>query len=420
MTFGYLDQNFTGMIKNLLLLPLLLLGIFTTKAQEECDGTRYSDQASFQTLVTPGVLFGASDIIFDSVVTPVKLPLFMDVYQPIEIGASPRPVIVMAFGGAYVYGARISPDIVQICNRFAEMGYVMVSIDYRLSDELLINPSPENATRAVLKGTQDFKAAVRYLRRSVAELGNIFNIDTNRIYGGGVSAGGFNAVHAAYLDKDSELPEVLRAFALENGGIEGESGNPGYSSEISAVMNLSGAIGDTAWMEPGDAPIVSVHGTADGTVPYGSDSITVLDINYPVDGSHSIHIKADQLGIRNALKPFPGQDHVPFVTNADYMDTTVWFTRDFMFEQVCPAFVGVKKIAKEKISIFPNPSAKYIQFAAHQQGNTYKIIAINGQIVRTRTEYGQNGIDISGLPSGQYMLQADNKGTLARVMFTKP
>jgi hypothetical protein len=420
MTFGYLDQNFILMIKNLLLLPALLLGLFVAQAQEDCDGTRYSDQASFQTLVTPSILFGASDIVFDSIVTPVKLPLFMDVYQPIEIGAAPRPVIVMAFGGAYVYGARVSPDIVQICNRYAQMGYVMVSIDYRLSDELLINPSPENATRAVLKGTQDFKAAVRYIRRSVAELGNIFNIDTNRIYGGGVSAGGFNAVHAAYLDKDSELPEILREFALENGGIEGESGNPGYSSKIDAVVNLSGAIGDTAWMEVGDAPIVSVHGTADGTVPYGSDSITVLDINYPVDGSHSIHIKADQLGIRNALKPFPGQDHVPFVTNADYMDTTIWFTRDFMFEQVCPAFVGVKKLAAEKLSIYPNPSSNFIQFEAHNDDASYKILSVNGQTIRHSAIYGHNGIDISQLPTGQYMLEAKIQGNIARVMFTKP
>lgn len=392
------------MFKQLLSLSLFVVGFTTLSGQEECDGIRYSDQASYQTIITPSILFGASDIIFDSLVTPVQLPLFMDVYQPVETGVSPRPVIVMAFGGAYVYGARISPDIVQICTRFAEMGYVMVSIDYRLSDELLVNPSPENATRAVLKGTQDFKAAVRYMRRSVAELGNIFNIDTNRIYGGGVSAGGFNAVHAAYLDKDSELPEILREFALENGGIEGESGNPGYSSKIDAVVNLSGAIGDTAWMEIGDAPIVSVHGTADGTVPYGSDSITVLDINYPVDGSRSIHIKADQLGITNALKPFHGQDHVPFVTNADYMDTTVWFTRDFMFNQVCPRFVGISKLSKENANLYPNPSVNYIQFAGHNNEVSYRILTVNGQTIHAAAEYSNTGIDISTLPSGQYLL----------------
>ena len=409
------------MIKKLL--PIVLLSFFgmqTLSAQTDCDGTRYSDEASFQTLITPGILFGASDIVFDSIAIPAKLPLFMDVYQPIEFGAEPRPVIVMAFGGAYVFGARVTPDIVQICNRFAKMGYVMVSIDYRLSDELLINPSPENATRAVLKGTQDFKAAVRYMRKSVSELGNIFNIDTNRIYGGGVSAGGFNAVHAAYLDKNSELPEVIREFALENGGIEGESGNPGYSSKIDAVLNLSGAIGDTAWMEMGDAPIVSVHGTADGTVPYGSDSITVLDINYAVDGSRSIHIKADQLGIRNALYPFPGQDHVPFVTNLDYMDTTVWFTRDFMFDQVCPQFVGVKKLSKSKLNIYPNPSANFIQFAGHTPDVSYQILSVNGQTIRATTEYTTQGINISDLPSGQYLLEAKQKDQYSRLMFTKP
>ena len=49
-----------------------------------------------------------------------------------------RPVIIMMFGGSFIGGSRTSPDIVELCTRYAKMGYVAVAIDYRLTLDLLI------------------------------------------------------------------------------------------------------------------------------------------------------------------------------------------------------------------------------------------------------------------------------------------
>ena len=48
-----------------------------------------------------------------------------------------RPLVLMLFGGSYIGGSRTSPDIVEICTRYAKMGYVAAAIDYRLTTELL-------------------------------------------------------------------------------------------------------------------------------------------------------------------------------------------------------------------------------------------------------------------------------------------
>lgn len=415
------------MTRPLLSILSFILLSFNLVAQNDCSQGRYYDPIFPEVLVTPGVLFGMAPAAFDTLQVPVgdtasAYPLFMDIYQPLQdLGTTNRPVIVFAFGGAFVYGARVSPDVVKLCNMYAQLGYVAVSIDYRLSDELLINPTAENATRAVLKGTHDMKAAVRYLRRQAAELGNILNIDTTQIYVGGVSAGAFCAIHTAYLDKESEVPEVLKPALVKNGGLEGRSGNPGYSSSVSGVINLCGAVGDTAWIEPGNVPIVSMHGTADGTVPYDADTIRILGINYPVHGSASIHRHITNMNnaypdqaIDQAFYTWIGAGHVPFLTDSAYFDTTFRFTRDFMFTQVCPNITnGLKENMNETstVLVFPNPANDHIKFVTLSSKFSVTLMDAQGRIVLQTISTGiECEMDLVGLPSGIYLARIAGEG----------
>ncbi len=409
-------------MKKLLLLTIaLFLSSTLLLAQNDCSSGRYNEPVFQEVLITPGILFGMAPLSFDTLGLPFAdtigtYPLLMDIYQPLlDTAPGNRPVIVFAFGGAFVYGARVSPDIVQLCTMYAQMGYVCVSIDYRLSDELLINPSAANATRAVLKGTHDMRSAVRYLRRQAVELGNLMRIDTNQIYAGGVSAGAFCAIHTAYLDKDSEIPPILQDVAAKNGGLEGRSGNPGYSSKVVGVINLCGAIGDTAWIEPGDVPIVSMHGTADGTVPYDADTLRALDINYFVHGSASIHRHLTNMNAANPTQAIPnafytwiGADHVPFLLDTAYFDTTFRFTRDFMHTQVCPNSVGngisERSVANSSVNIFPNPASEIITIAALEANYNVELIDSQGRIVAQTKSVGVEAkIKVENLPSGIYL-----------------
>jgi hypothetical protein len=416
-------------MKKPLLVLLLCFFAASVFAQNDCNNGRYKDPIFPQVLVTPGIPFGAAKPTFDTLGLPIPdslqqaYPLFMDVYQPLlDTGANApaeRPVIVFAFGGSFVYGARVSPDIVQLCNKYAQLGYVAISIDYRLSDEILVNPTPENVTRAVLKGVHDMRAAVRFVRRQYVELNNIFRIDTNQIYVGGVSAGAFCAIHTAYLDKLSEVPPILMPAVEENGGLEGNSGNPGYSSAVKGVINLCGAIGDTAWIDPGDVPIVSMHGTADATVPYDYDTVRTLGINYPVHGSASIHRHLDSLNnqvqdgkIKNAFYTWIGAGHVPFLTDTAYFDTTYRFTRDFMYELVCQNSTGIQdgEIQQNDLLVFPNPARGMLKVATLQSSYSAELVNLTGQVVLSGQSTGiELSFDVSALPRGMYILRVKGR-----------
>ncbi|OON66717.1 alpha/beta hydrolase [Hymenobacter sp. CRA2] len=274
----------------------------------------YSDPAPS---VSTGVAFGSYPTSQSS-----TQPLLMDVYQPIGGPNTPRPLIILAHGGAFVFGNRADYDVTELCRRFARLGYVTASIDYRLE-----SPFTYSGARAVVQAMQDMRAAVRFFRQDAATT-NSYNINPDYIFVGGSSAGALTALHVAYLDQQAEL-DALNAGVP--GGLEGSGGNPGYSSAVRAVINLCGALGRSAWLGPGDEPLVSVHGTMDAVVPYGRGSTFTGDIVY---GSGALHPRADSVGVLNRLRTFKGAGHVPYnglsAAQLAYMDTTFRTVRDFL------------------------------------------------------------------------------------------
>jgi hypothetical protein len=234
-----------------------------------------------------------------------------------------------------VAGSKTNGDIVELCTRYAKMGYVASAIDYRLTGDLIWFPNSETAYRATAKGMHDLKGAIRFFRMN-DETNNEYRIDTDRIYAGGISAGGIVAVNTAYLDQTSEIPASIVDYIEENGGLEGNSGNEGYGSHVHGIINLCGAVGDYNWIVEGDIPIVSIHGDEDTIVPYGDGLITLFGLNMQVYGSYVINETMLALGNTSDLYTFVGADHNPFSNSNSAMNITVEFTRDFMVDVVCP------------------------------------------------------------------------------------
>lgn len=85
---------------------------------------------------------------------------------------------------------------------------------------------------------------------------------------GGCSAGAYAALFTAYLDKTGEIPDYVDAGARD-GGIEANSGTPGFSSRFNGVLPLSGGVLDTLWINRGDMPVAAVQCSADPLVPDG-------------------------------------------------------------------------------------------------------------------------------------------------------
>ncbi len=313
-----------------------LLTPITSFAQvDECDGTRYRYTSAFEN-------FNVSyDVEYGNAInaTGLSQSLVVDIYEPEGDANTMRPLIIMAHGGFFIGGENDNPDVLALCEDLTKMGYVIGSITYRLGIDNFLDVS--NAlVRSVWRGYHDGKAAVRYFRKTAAEDGNPWGIDPDRIYFAGVSAGGFIGLHLAYVDDESEIPEqVDQEDAGMGGGLEGESGNPGYSSTVSGVINIAGALKTADYLSEGDEPLISVHGTEDGTVPFGTGMISLSGIPVTeVDGSSVIHAVADELGIENCFTVLEGADHVAHVGDADAYYQTLGTVSGALSSWICSGY----------------------------------------------------------------------------------
>ncbi len=321
--------------KTLSLLFLLTFLISPVFSQDlvGCDGARYRYLVFEDFEKIEDVVYGSNIAANGS-----QEELEMDMYMPYGDSLTNRPVIIIAHGGFFLTGNNEMFDVVPLCEDFAKMGYVVLSINYRLGIDNWLNLE-ESFQEAVLRGMHDGKAAVRFIRKVYFEQNNPWGIDPNRILFGGSSAGAFVALHLAYLDLD-EIPEIID---LEDpglgGGIEGLSGNQDYSSDVTSIFNISGALGDYNWIDDEYVPIVSTHGTNDNTVPYGAGSIQLGFINVDeVDGSELIHSQVELLDIENCFHTFYGADHVPHQNFETYYDTTLSVISGFNSRMVCPIY----------------------------------------------------------------------------------
>jgi hypothetical protein len=126
------------------------------------------------------------------------------------------------------------------------------------------------------------------------------------------------------------------------GGLEGESGNPGYSSAIAGVVNIGGALKSVDYMSEGDAPIVSVHGTNDETVPFSTGMIMLSGIPITeVDGSAMIHETAQELGIESCFTELEGSGHVPHITDPDAYYQTLGTVSGALSSWICSGYEPV-------------------------------------------------------------------------------
>ena len=309
---------------------ILLIIIFSfVLSQEDCQGERYLDEI-FDVSVQYEVQYGQNinETILGSQITE---NLYMDIYTPLNDSFENRPIIFFMFGGSYVGGSKSSSDIVALCTKYAQRGYVAVAIDYRLSQHLLFfNPTEENGYKAVVKAIHDVKAAIRYFRMN-DELYDDYKVDMSRVFTGGYSAGAVTAINAAYLNEYEEVPSFLIDDYDSIGGLEGLSGNSGYDSSFHGIVNLSGAVGNRDWIVEGDIPIVSMHGDQDDVVPYDDSLITLFGLNVAVDGSYIINERMLELGNYSSLHTYFNEGHGPYSN----MNFEAEFSSDFLYEIVC-------------------------------------------------------------------------------------
>ncbi|MGH1339579.1 MAG: alpha/beta hydrolase fold domain-containing protein [Aureispira sp.] len=376
-----------------------------------CDGSRYVSEVFTSVDTTEGVFYG-SNLTYNG----NNKDLYMDIYEPTGDLAVTRPAIVLAFGGSFINGNR--EDLDALCRYYAKRGYVAVTIDYRLYDGGFF-PLPDSVamTDVVIKAVGDMKAAVRFLRQDAATTNN-YQIDTNYIFVGGVSAGGIVANHVAYLGADDTLMANEQTAINNNGGFEGNTTNNAnlYSSSVQGVVNFSGALRSAEYIDANDPPLFSAHDDGDGVVPYGNGFATIA--GFPIvyiEGSQTMAAKATNIGLPNILITLPNSSgHVSYFQSnaAQWADTVRSTASQFLHDEViCPIVISLNKTGSQNLlaNFYPNPSPQDVMIAFEELPSAYNLVLYDnmGRVVRTVNNIQNDRYVLSRekLPAGMYHAQ---------------
>lgn len=398
------------MKKTTLFCCLLTLAAVSKMAAQNpgCDGARYIDDV-FTTVKKTTVNYAPTVGHLNNAMT-----LAMDIYEPEGDNLSARPAVVLAHGGSFVLGDKNSMQ--PWCELLARKGYVAVSIQYRLFPFFTLGfPDSLDIFDTAVKAVGDMRAAARFLREDAATA-NLYRIDADNVFIGGYSAGAVTALHCGMIDENDEVPAFLQTIIDNNGGLDGISGsvsNRTYASDAKAIVNMSGGLYRKEWVGANNLPLVSIHGTADGTVNYVYG--LAANIAY-LEGSSLLHVQAESVGLWNFLQTVPGGGHTNVYSDVQYQPhlDTFWTQATTLLESLTCALVDVDEatISAENWSVYPNPNAGtsfVVQLPASVQVADLKISDLTGKtLLEVKNIQDQAVIPLKNLPQGAYILQIQN------------
>jgi len=369
-------------MKSIFTLLFILIAILTyAQGAQGCDGTRYIEEIFDEVTVTSGVQYGASVDVFGN-----EKNLSMDIYEPAGDTQTKRPVIILAHGGSFIFGDRSL--MAAACTDFAKKGYVAASIDYRLWSIGLGLPDSLDVQDIVIKASLDMKAAIRFFRKD-ADTDNNYRADENMILSGGLSAGAIVGLTAGMLDPTDDIPDfaldILEDNIVDN-DFEGTSGNSGYSSEVQGIINWSGGLYKLDWLDSEDPPIASMHGNADGTVPYEHGIANGIA---SINGSGLLHPRALEVGVPSYLLTVEGGGHTDIYTDVVFADFQAQWEMEgipFIEDVVCDELSNnseVLKALQADVIIAPNPANEYTTIQTENIKEAYDLHVYDaiGQLV---------------------------------------
>ncbi|MEP6624862.1 MAG: alpha/beta hydrolase [Acidimicrobiia bacterium] len=241
---------------------------------------RYRDPVFDAVTVTNDITYGSAMNLSNQTVT-----LKLDMYRPTGDTVTSRPAIVWVHGGSFCCGNRTSGELVDESNTFAKLGYVNVSIDYRLESPGC-SGNQSNCIQAISEATADAQTAVRFLRTNAVTYG----IDPDRIAIGGSSAGAIAALNVGYSTSEDA------------------------TARVRAAVSISGAHLVVGTISAGDAPALDFHCTTDPLVNYQWAVSTVND--------------AKAAGLDAFLESWDATCHVPY---AEHRQQILDETRNFLW-----------------------------------------------------------------------------------------
>lgn len=267
------------------------------------------------------------------------LDLDMDIYIPKNDTLDKRPLLMLIHGGAFFIGDKATTPYQKWCTHFASLGYVCVSINYRMGFRV----NSKAIQRTAYQATQDAHAAMRYMLAKK----DIYRIDPDYLFVGGASAGSITAINLAYMRNENRPEATYSSFLMEDlGDIESSGNEYAEDFKIKAIANMWGSVFDLDILENSNTSIISFHGDEDVVLPYrlgypfralGEFQKVFFDQMY---GSYYIDQKAKELGIRSELHTFHGEGHTLHLDENRNLNDNFYTIQneivDFFYEELNP------------------------------------------------------------------------------------
>lgn len=196
----------------------------------------------------------------------------LDVWRRKDLPAEPAPVLIFVPGGAWIHGSRLLQGYA-LMSHLAEMGWVCLSIDYRVAPH---HRWPDHIT--------DVKAAIAWARANVDKFGG----DRSFVAVAGTSAGGHLSALAGLTVNDpemqAELPEGSDTSVDAVVGIYGRYDWEDRSTaerarfvdflervvvkrKMSRHPEIFRKASPIARVHPKAPPFLVIHGTGDSVIP---------------------------------------------------------------------------------------------------------------------------------------------------------
>ncbi len=228
--------------------------------------------------------------------------LHLDLYRPV-VRTQPLPLVIVIHGGSWKSGSK--EDMAEFAYDVAAHGMVAASIDYRLIQQGGTFPAP----------VLDTIDATAFLRDHASDWG----IDPTRLAVLGVSAGGHLALMSGMVDDLSKLdparaagrPFDFKAIVNIEGPTDFTVDPADYSSrQIRLIEGFLGktiaddsdgshrrAASPTEYVSKNGPPVLTIHGTADSTVPFAQ--------------AQALEAALEAAGQPHEFIPIEGMDHIP-------------------------------------------------------------------------------------------------------------
>lgn len=260
-----------------------------------------------------------------------NVELAMDIYHPKD-DCQKRPLFVLLHGGAFYLGDKGDETMSTWCKNFAQRGYVVASINYRMG----FNISKPSIQKCGYAAIQDAHAALRYLVAHAKQ----YRIDPDYIFIGGTSAGSITALGVTFMT-NATRPSFVFAHHLDKkmGNLEASSNQYKGSFKIRAIANMWGAVYDLDELHGHQTAVISFHGTNDNIVPFdegfpfshikGNVGELLFDKMY---GSNAMHQRLDSLRVRNEFHPLEGAQHAPYQDKSGHPNSTYYYIQDHILD----------------------------------------------------------------------------------------